>query len=101
MAKKNAPKKTPKKQAAQKKAAKPKAAEKKHAVPAPTSDARQPQDDSKEVVVFAMRLRRAERDLIHKAAGSGKASQFIRALALAAAKGDLKSIQVIVSKVRK
>ena len=48
----------------------------------------QPRDDSQEMVVFAFRLTRAERDLIHEAAGSAKASRFVRTLALAAARGD-------------
>ena len=47
-----------------------------------------PPDDSQELVVFAFRLSRAERDLIHAAAGSAKASKFVRTLAVAAAQGD-------------
>ena len=45
-------------------------------------------DDSQELVVFAFRLTRAERDLIHQAAGPAKASRFVRSLAVAAAGGD-------------
>ena len=45
-------------------------------------------DDGEELVVFAFRLSRAERDLIHAAAGSAKASKFVRTLAVAAARGD-------------
>jgi hypothetical protein len=52
-------------------------------------------DDSQELVVFAFRLTRAERDLIHKTAGSGKASGFVRGLAVAAAKGDIKAVRDI------
>ena len=37
-------------------------------------------------VVFAFRLKPEERDAIHKAAGPGKATQFVLAAALAAAK---------------
>ena len=55
-----------------------------------------PQDDSDATVVFAIRLRRSERDLIHKAAGSGKASRFVRTLAVAAAGGDIKQVREIV-----
>ena len=53
-------------------------------------------DDSQELVVFAFRLTRAERDLIHTSAGSGKASSFVRGLAVAAAKGDIKAVREIV-----
>jgi hypothetical protein len=45
-------------------------------------------DDAEELVVFAFRLTRAERDVIHAAAGSAKASKFVRTLAVAAARGD-------------
>jgi hypothetical protein len=58
--------------------------------------AKQP-DDSKDLVVFAFRLTRAERDLIHAAAGSAKASRFVRGLALAAAQGDVKAIQQTIA----
>ncbi len=37
------------------------------------------------LVVFAFRLSEADRDLIHKAAGPGKATKFVLAAALAAA----------------
>jgi hypothetical protein len=40
------------------------------------------------LVVFAFRLTEAQRDQIHKAAGPGKATRFVRAAALAAASGD-------------
>ncbi len=42
--------------------------------------------------VFAFRLTAQERELIHKAAGPGKASRFVRALAVAAANGDEKAV---------
>lgn len=54
---------------------------------AQTEVAQQP-DDAEELVVFAFRLTRAERDVIHAAAGSAKASKFVRTLAVAAARGD-------------
>jgi hypothetical protein len=57
------------------------------AKPAQTEATQQP-DDSGDLVVFAFRLSRAERDLIHAAAGSAKASRFVRMLAVAAARGD-------------
>lgn len=49
-----------------------------------------------DLVVFAFRLTRADRDLIHKVAGPGKATQYLRGLAVAAAKGDMASIGTIV-----
>ncbi len=61
-------------------------------VPAPAATAQQP-DDTQEIVVFAFRLTRAERDLIHETAGSAKASKFVREVSLAAARGDLEHIQ--------
>src|SRR5258705_1595824 len=39
-------------------------------------------------VVFAFRLTAEQRDRIHKAAGPGKATRFVRSAALAAASGD-------------
>jgi uncharacterized protein (DUF1778 family) len=41
------------------------------------------------LVVFAFRLSEADRDAIHKAAGPGKATKFVLAAALAAAKQSL------------
>ena len=52
-------------------------------------------DDSQELVVFAFRLTRAERDQIHKAAGPAKASSFVRGLTVAAAAGDMKAVRKI------
>jgi hypothetical protein len=57
-------------------------------------------DDSDEMVVFAFRLTRAERDLIHEAAGSAKASRFVRTLALAAARGDEAALQDLLNETR-
>ena len=64
--------------------------------PATTDPTPKPRDDSDEIVVFAIRLKRFERDLIHKAAGSGKASKFVRGLAVAAARGGMKTLEAIV-----
>ncbi|MFC1573209.1 hypothetical protein ACFL6M_06380 [Candidatus Eisenbacteria bacterium] len=93
------------KQAAPKKVATKKDATKKPADQMTTASAAntspQPPDDSNEVVVFALRLKRSERDAIHAAAGSGKASSFVRALALAAAQGDTKAIKKIMETVQK
>ena len=41
-----------------------------------------------DLVVFAFRLTPVERDAIHKAAGPARASKFLRAVAIAAAKED-------------
>ncbi len=48
--------------------------------PTPKKAPKEPQ------VVFAFRLSEADRDLIHQAAGPGKATKFVLAAALAAAK---------------
>jgi hypothetical protein len=53
-----------------------------------------------ELVVFAFRLRPEERDLIHRAAGAAKASRFVRALSVAASKGDEKAVSDIVGAVK-
>ena len=67
----------------------------------PATDANPAQpDDSQDTVVFAMRLSRAERDELHSATGSGKASRFVKALVLAGARGDMKAIQEIVDEVQ-
>jgi hypothetical protein len=53
-------------------------------------------DDSDAIVVFAIRLSRAERDLIHQAAGPAKASRFVKGIALAAARGDREAIDEVL-----
>jgi hypothetical protein len=53
-------------------------------------------DDSQELVVFAFRLTRAERDLIHQAAGSAKASKMARSLLVAAAQRDEAAVKTIL-----
>jgi hypothetical protein len=86
--------------AATKKAAPKKVAERKSkAAPASvavTAVPPQPRDDSGETVVFAIRLRRSERDEIHDATGPARASRFVRSLILAAVRGDMKLVQEIV-----
>ena len=49
-----------------------------------------------DLVVFAIRLTEPERQLIHRASGPGKASRFVRAVAIAAAKGDETTIRQIL-----
>jgi len=49
-----------------------------------------------DLCVFAFRLPEADRDVIHKAAGPGKATRFVLAAALAAANGDQKAFATLV-----
>ena len=65
-----------------------------------TSAAPPQQDDSQEVCVFAFRLLRSERDELHAATGSAKASKFVKAIVLAGARGDMKAIQEIVDEAQ-
>jgi len=58
------------------------------------------QAPKEELVVFAFRLRPEERDLIHRAAGAAKASRFVRALSVAASRGDEKAVVEIVGAVK-
>ena len=51
-------------------------------------------------VVFAFRLDEADRTLIHKAAGPGKATQFVRAAALAAAKADHETFKTLIDQAK-
>lgn len=53
-----------------------------------------------DLVVFAFRLTEAERDAIHKAAGPAKASKYVRTLAVAAARGDVKAVSEITQAVK-
>ena len=48
-------------------------------------------------VVFAFRLTEAQRDTIHKAAGPGKATKFVRSAALAAAGGDRPAFEELLT----
>ena len=50
--------------------------------------------------VFAFRLTAEERDAIHKAAGPAKASKFVRALAVAAARKDEAAVRAIMKGVQ-
>ena len=59
-----------------------------------------PQAPKEELVVFAFRLKAEERDAIHAAAGPSKASRYVRALTLAASKGDDKTVVEIVRAVK-
>jgi hypothetical protein len=58
---------------------------------------KEPKED---LVVFAFRLTAEERDAIHAAAGPAKASKYVRALTLAASKGDEKTVLDIVKAVK-
>lgn len=66
----------------------------------PTTTTPTAPDDGSEIVVFAFRLSRAERREIGDATGSAKASKFVRALALAGARGDMKAVEEIVEAVQ-
>ena len=54
----------------------------------------------KDLCVFAFRLTAEERNAIHKAAGPAKASKFVRALAVAAARNDEATVEVIMKAVQ-
>jgi hypothetical protein len=83
-----------------KKSAAKKTVGKKHAaktgVSKPAGTPQQP-DDSQSFVVFAFRLTRAERDLIHQAAGSAKASRLVKGAALAAATKDIDAFRAVIA----
>jgi hypothetical protein len=66
------------------------------AAPPPTLD-----DDSGDLVVFAFRMTRAEREEIHDAAGPAKASRFVRRVVLAAARGDVGTLRAIMLEAQK
>ena len=53
-----------------------------------------------ELCVFAFRLTPEERTDIHKAAGPAKASKFVRALAVAAARNDEAAVKAIMKAVQ-
>jgi hypothetical protein len=52
------------------------------------------------MVVFAFRLTEAQRDTIHKAAGPGKATRFVRSAALAAANGDRPAFEELLAQTK-
>ena len=56
-----------------------------------------PDGPQEELVVFAFRLSREERDLIHAATGPSKASKFVRSLAVAGARKDEDAIKEILA----
>lgn len=69
------------------------------APPQPTEKGHEhPRQVAEELCTFAFRLTPAERDIIHKAAGPGKASRFVKAVVLSAAGGDLETIKTIVER---
>lgn len=55
--------------------------------------------EREDLCVFAFRLTPEERDDIHKAAGPGKASKFVRTLAIAAARNDAAAVKAIMEGV--
>jgi hypothetical protein len=54
-----------------------------------------------DLVVFAFRLSSTEREEIHAAAGSARASRFVRAVALAAARRDVPALQAILTETQR
>jgi hypothetical protein len=52
------------------------------------------------MVVFAFRLSEAQRNAIHKAAGPGKATKFVRSAALAAAGGDRPAFEELLTQAK-
>ena len=62
--------------------------------------AKEPKKEKADLVVFAFRLTEADRDLIHKAAGAGGATRFVRAAALAAAQDDRKVFEELTSQAK-
>jgi len=64
--------------------------------------AKEPKEKSQreDLCVFAFRLTPEERDAIHKAAGPAKASKFVRALAVAAARNDAAAVKAIMDGVQ-
>ncbi len=55
-----------------------------------------PKAPRENLCVFAFRLTQEERDAIHKAAGPGKATKFVRTLAVAAARNDEAAVKAIM-----
>lgn len=53
------------------------------------------------LVVFAIRLTEAERKAIHDAAGPRNATQFVRAVALAAAREDQAAFNAAINEAKK
>ncbi len=62
--------------------------------------AKEPRKAKMPQVVFAFRLTEVDRDLIHKAAGAAKATQFVRSAALAAANGDSKAFEALTAQAK-
>lgn len=59
-----------------------------------------PEGSEAELVVFAFRLTREERDVIHAATGPSKASKFVRSLAVAGARGDEVAVREILDSIK-
>jgi len=77
----------------------PKATRKTADLPRPEPPTTATPDDSPAIVVFAFRMTRAERDELHAATGSAKASRFVKAIVLAGARGDMKAVQEVVDEL--
>ena len=57
-------------------------------------------NSEEQLCVFAFRLAPHERDTIHQAAGPARASKYVRAVALAAAREDSKAYQEALKEAR-
>jgi hypothetical protein len=68
--------------------------------PAREPKARREKKANEPLVVFAFRLRAADRALIHKAAGPAKATRFVLSAALAAASGDKDAFEALASQAK-
>jgi hypothetical protein len=84
----------PRKEAAVEEKAAPTPAREKKPKPAPKAPAIEP--EPAELVVFAFRLTQAEREEIHNAVAPSKASRFVRAIAIAAARHDMAGIKTAI-----
>lgn len=65
-----------------------------------SAPSRQEKKPGEPQVVFAFRLSEADRDRIHKAAGPGKATWFVRAAALAAATANSRAFDDVVAQTK-
>jgi len=61
---------------------------------------KEPKAAKEKLVVFAFRLKPEERDRIHKAAGAGKATRFVKAACLATASGDRPALEELLAQAK-
>jgi len=68
--------------------------------PVKANEAKPKREPIVDACVFAFRLSTADRDLIHRAAGSGKATRYVRGAALAVANGDTKAFEELIGQAK-